>query len=67
MSERQQKIYDYIKNHITEKQYAPTIREITVAVGLKSPSTVHGHLDRMQEKGYIDFIDSFPRTLRIVS
>ena len=67
MSERQQKIYDFIKKHIAENQYAPTIREITTAVGLKSPSTVHGHLDRMREKGYIDFVNSSSRTLRIVS
>ena len=67
MSERQQKIYDFIKKHIKENQYAPTIREITTAVGLKSPSTVHGHLDRMRDKGYIDFVNSSPRTLRIVS
>ncbi|MEK5038747.1 LexA family protein [Sporosarcina sp. FSL K6-3457] len=67
MRERQQKIYDYIKSYIADNQYPPTIREITTGVGLKSPSTVHGHLDRMREKGYIDFIDSRPRTLRIVS
>lgn len=66
MRERQQKIYDYIKSYIEEKQYPPTIREIAKAVGLNSPSTVHGHLDRMRRKGYIDFIDSLPRTLRIL-
>ena len=67
MGDRQRKIYDYIKIYIEENKYPPTIREIAVAVGLKSPSTVHGHLERMREKGYIDFIDSFPRTLQIVS
>lgn len=67
MSERQRTIYNYIKTYIEENQYAPTIREITAAVGLKSPSTVHGHLDQMREKGYIDFVNSSSRTLRIVS
>lgn len=66
MGNRQQQIYDFIKRYIAEKQYAPTVREITVAVGLKSPSTTHGHLDRMREKGYIDFADSLPRTLRVI-
>lgn len=66
MSERQQQIYDYIKNHIVEKQYPPTVREIAVAVGLKSSSTVHGHLDTMRKKKYINFMDSLPRTISIV-
>lgn len=66
MKERQQKIYDYIKVCVAENQYPPTIREIAAAVGLSSPSTVHGHLDRMRKKGYIDFVNSSPRTLRIM-
>ena len=67
MGERQQKIYDFIKKFIAENQYAPTMREIAKGVGLKSPSTVHGHLDRMKDKGYVDFVKTSPRTLRIVS
>lgn len=66
MTKRQREIYNYIKNHIAEKQYPPTIREIAEAIGLKSPSTVHGHLDRMRKMGHINFIDSLPRTLSIV-
>ncbi|WP_342538316.1 winged helix-turn-helix transcriptional regulator [Sporosarcina sp. FSL K6-1540] len=66
MRERQQRIYEFILKYIRENQYSPTIREIAVAVGLKSPSTVHGHLDRMRDKGIIDFVDSLPRTIRIL-
>ncbi len=66
MSERQQRIYEFIKMYIGENQYSPTIREIAVAVGLKSPSTVHGHLDRMRDKGIINFVDSSARTIRIL-
>ena len=66
MSDRQQKIYDFVKTYIAENHYSPSMREITDAVGLKSVSTVHGHLDRMREKGYIDFANTSARTLRIV-
>jgi len=66
MSERQQQIYDYIKNHINEKQYPPTMREISAATGFKSVSTVHGHLVNMRKKKYINFMDSLPRTISIV-
>ncbi|MFJ7933735.1 hypothetical protein [Sporosarcina sp. NPDC096371] len=67
MSERQQLIYNYIKKFIAENHYSPSMREITDAVGLKSVSTVHGHLDRMRDKGYVDFVNTSARTLRIVS
>ena len=66
MSSRQLEIYDFIKGYIAKNQYPPTIREITTAVGLKSPSTVHGHLDKMRDNGYIDFVNTSSRTLRIV-
>jgi len=61
MSSRQLEIYDLLKS-----QYPPTLSEITRADGLKSSSTVHGHLDKMRGNGYIDFVNTSARTLRIV-
>ena len=46
MGERQRQIYEFINSYIAEKQYSPSMREITDAVGLKSVSTVHGHVDQ---------------------
>ncbi|MEK5215334.1 LexA family protein [Psychrobacillus sp. FSL H8-0487] len=66
MNKRQLQIYEYIKHFLAENKYSPSMREITAAVGLKSVSSVHGHLDRLREKGYIDFINSSPRTLQII-
>ncbi|MCK1999398.1 hypothetical protein MPH47_19575 [Psychrobacillus psychrodurans] len=66
MNKRQKDIYDFIKNFLNEYNYSPSMREITTAVGLKSVSTTHGHLERLRNKGYIDFINSLPRTLQIV-
>ena len=66
MNKRQLQIYEYIKHYISEKNYSPSIREIATAVGYSSGSCVHGHLDVMREKGYINFIDTRPRTLQIV-
>lgn len=65
MNKRQKDIYEFIKTFISENKYSPSMREITTAVGLKSVSTTHGHLDHLREKGYIDFINSSPRTLQI--
>ncbi len=47
-------IYEYLCNVIPEQGYAPSVREICDAVGLKSPSTVHFHLKRLQERGLIE-------------
>ena len=48
------RIYDYLREVIPQQGYAPSVREICEAVGLKSPSTVHFHLKRLQERGLIE-------------
>ena len=49
-----EQIYNYLKTVIPQQGYAPSVREICEAVGLKSPSTVHFHLKRLQEQGLIE-------------
>ena len=51
LSAKQQQILDYMKSEVREKGYPPSVREICQAVGLKSTSTVHGHLARLEKKG----------------
>ena len=53
-AEMQQRIYRFILESIRENGYAPSVREIGDAVGLKSPSTVHFHLNNLAELGYIE-------------
>ena len=53
MTRKQQEIYDYIAAFITEHSYPPSVREICDGVGLRSPSTVHFHLQNMEEKGFL--------------
>src|SRR5690625_5387762 len=66
LSKRQQMILDYIKNEVAEKGYPPSVREIAVAVGLASSSTVHGHLSRIESKGYIRRDPTKPRAIEIL-
>lgn len=54
LSKMQQKIYDFIVQHIRTQGYSPSVREIGEAVGLKSPSTVHFHLKHLEEVGVIE-------------
>ena len=53
-AEMQQRVYQCIRAYIAERGYAPSVRDICDAVGLKSPSTVHFHLKNLAELGYIE-------------
>ena len=53
LSDKQVKILQFIKDELTIKGYPPSIREICKAVGLSSTSSVHAHLNTLEEKGFI--------------
>ncbi|MGC7873111.1 transcriptional repressor LexA [Desulfosporosinus sp. SYSU MS00001] len=66
LSERQTRILDFIKQEIHKKGYPPSVREIGEAVGLLSSSTVHGHLQTLEDKGYIRRDPTKPRAIEIL-
>lgn len=65
LSDKQLNILNFIKNEILQKGYPPAVREICDAVGLKSTSTVHGHLERLEKKGFIRRDPTKPRAIEI--
>ena len=60
-------IYDYLCSVIPEQGYAPSVREICDAVGLKSPSTVHFHLKGLEEAGVIVKAEGKTRAISLVN
>ncbi len=64
--DKQSQIYDFLKNYTENKGYPPSVREICEAVSLKSTSTVHGHLKRLEKKGLIKRDPTKPRALEII-
>jgi repressor LexA len=66
LSQRQSKILEFIKEEIRSKGYPPAVREIGEAVGLLSSSTVHGHLQTLEDKGYIRRDPTKPRAIEIL-
>lgn len=54
LSEKQKQILAFIREYTTSQGYPPSVREIAAAVGLRSPSSVHAHLKRLRELGYLD-------------
>jgi len=63
---KQQEILEYIKETILKKGYPPAVREICEAVHLKSTSSVHSHLETLEDKGYIRRDPTKPRTIEII-
>ena len=64
---KQQQILDFIEQHSREKGYPPTVREICAAVGLNSPSTVHGYISRLQKAGLLEKAAASSRSVRVSS
>ncbi|WP_300348862.1 transcriptional repressor LexA [Clostridium sp.] len=65
-SDKQSQIYSFLLEFTRAKGYPPSVREICQAVNLKSTSTVHGHLKRLERKGLIYRDPTKPRALEIV-
>jgi repressor LexA len=66
LTNRQQEIYDFVVAYARKHGYPPTVREIGAEVGLASPSTVHVHLAKLEQAGYIRRDPTKPRALELV-
>jgi len=64
---RQLEVLRFIHQRVSEKGYPPTVREIGEAVQLSSTSTVHGHLSRLEKKGYILRDPTKPRAIELTA
>ncbi len=66
LTERQNKILEYIRHVTRVRSYPPSVREIGEAVGLSSSSTVHNHLNQLERRGLIHRDPSKSRTVQLV-
>ena len=62
----QKELYDWLVGYIKSTQHAPSIRQMMKAMNLRSPAPVQSRLERLRNKGYIDWIDGKARTIRIL-
>jgi repressor LexA len=65
LTERQLAILTVIEEHMRERGYPPSVREIGSAVGLTSTSTVHAHLGTLQRLGYLRRDPTKPRAIEV--
>lgn len=49
----QRQTLEFLRNFISDKGYAPTLKDIASYIGVRSPSTAHFHLSRLEDKGFI--------------
>ena len=64
LNEKQQRVLAFVKERLGDG-IPPTVREICDACGIKSTSTVHAYLKRLEEEGYIDRVDGLNRAIRL--
>lgn len=65
ISSKQLMILKSIHEAIENKGYPPTVREIAADVGLASTSTVHGHLSRLENNGFISRDPALTRAIEL--
>ncbi|OGO90711.1 MAG: repressor LexA [Clostridiales bacterium GWF2_38_85] len=65
LSNLEESIYRYIQENIEREGFAPSIRDICAAVGIKSTSTVHSYIDKLVTKGYLSKADGKSRAIKL--
>ena len=64
LNKKQKQILDFINLSIKKEGYSPSVREICLAVNLKSTSTVQYHLNKLIDLGYINKANNKSRSIR---
>ena len=64
-STKQAEILAFLRTFSAEHGYAPSVREICAAVGLRSTASVHYHLAELKRTGQIDMDENKNRTISV--
>jgi len=65
ITDRQQRILEFIAETVRERGYPPTVREIGEAVGLTSSSSVHAQLANLERMGFLHKDPTKPRAMSL--
>lgn len=66
ISAKQQRVLEYIRSFTREHGYPPAVRDICQGLGIKSTSTAHGYLERLEKNGYIRRDPSKTRAIELI-
>ncbi len=65
LTEKEKTLYNFITRTVKEEGFAPSVRDISCALGWKSTSTVHAYLEKLEEKGLIRKESGKSRALKV--
>ena len=65
MTDKDREIYNIIMLYIAQNGYSPTVRELCKISGLRSTSTVHNRLKKLESLGKIQKLTECPRTITV--
>ena len=65
LTDKEKRVYEYIADTINSEGYPPSVRDIQNALRIKSTSTVHAYLAKLEEKGYIRREKGKSRSMRV--
>lgn len=63
---RERQVLEFITQYIQRHGFAPTLSEIAESLNLSAPSTVHEHLEKLAQKGFIKKTPGFERGIELV-
>ncbi|MBR1528371.1 MAG: hypothetical protein IJ642_03585 [Oscillospiraceae bacterium] len=63
--QREKDIFEFIRNYIRRNKIAPSVREICEGLGIRSTSTVHRYLHRLEEEGKLQMSSGKNRAIFI--
>lgn len=66
LTEREQRVLDFMKKEIRENGFPPTVREICAALNIRSTSTAHKDIDSLVKKGYVKKNPAKPRAFIVL-
>jgi repressor LexA len=67
LTERQQKVYEFIRDKIRNRGYGPTVREIAAKFDIQSPNGVVCHLKALEKKGLITRVPNRSRAIELAA
>jgi len=66
LTQRQRQVFDFIRGYSRDHGYPPAVRDIGSALGLASPSTVHGHLAKLERAGRLRRAPTKPGAIELL-
>ena len=66
LTEKQLKLFKFIKSYISKKNISPSYDEMKVAIGAKSKCGIAARIKQLEERGWIKKLPGKARSIQII-